>query len=179
MKHHLHILGLLAATCSVLHGADVPERKPGTGLAVVPKDAGHPTIDSTTDEQLTARRQASVAGQELPKPMPPQPQGFGLLEMSTPLEGGGEFILLPKDSVIWCPPGLRSHMVSSPSGKFTDWLTFFSANRAWITTMDVTHDQITGKTPLHPDTMERYRKGNLLVVATFQGGPISIPTQTP
>ncbi|MBX3740015.1 MAG: hypothetical protein KF712_03415 [Akkermansiaceae bacterium] len=179
MKRNLLAFALLSATLSVLHGADVPERGSGTGPGMIPENAGHPTIDSMTDVQLIARRQASAAGQDLPKPMPPQPQGFGLLEMSTILQSGGNFALLPKDSVIWCPPALRTHLVSAPSGKFTDWLTFYSANRAWITTLEVTHGQITGKAPLPPETTERHRKGTLLVVATFQGGPISFPSQTP
>jgi hypothetical protein len=179
MKRSLRVFALLPATLSVLHGADVSERKSGTGRGVIPENAGHPTIDAMTDGELIARRQASAAGQELPKPMPPQPQGFGLLEMSTILESGRTFALLPKDSVIWCPPALRSHLPSTPSGKFTDWLTFHSANRAWITTLEVTHDQITGKVPLPLEAIERYRKGTLLVVATFQGGPVSLPPHIP
>ena len=179
MKANLQTATVLAATLSTLLGADFPERRSGTGSGIIPENSGHPTSDTITDAQLIARRQAAAAGQELPKPMPPQQQGFGLLEMSTILEGGGKFALLPKDSVIWCPPTLRSHVVSVPSGKFTDWMTFFSSNRAWITTLEVTHDQITGKAPLRPETIERHKKGTLLVVATYQGGPISLPIQMP
>lgn len=164
---------------SGLHGVDVPERSSGTGAGVLPHDAGHPVMDSITDEQLNERRLTSAGGQTLPKPMPPLPDGLGLLEMSTVIQRGETFALLPKDSVVWCPPTLQVHLVSVPSGKFTDWRAFLVANRAWITTLEVTRDQITGKSPLPAKIIERYRKGNLLVVATFQGGPVSLPTQKP
>ncbi len=146
---------------------------------MLPANAGHPVMDSMTDEQLKARRQASAGGQMLPKAMPPPPDGLGLLAMSTVIQSGGNFVLLPKDSVIWCPPARQENMVSAPSGKFTAWLAFLAANRAWITTLDVTHDQAIGKAPLPPEVLERYRKGNLVVIATFQGGPISLPTLKP
>ncbi|RYD37815.1 MAG: hypothetical protein EOP87_02785 [Verrucomicrobiaceae bacterium] len=173
---NLHLPAVLIVTLSVLHGAEVTERRSGTGPGVIPENAGHPLTDAMTDEQLIARRQAAAGGQGLPKPMPPVPHGYGLLEMSTVLESGGNFALLPKGSVIWCPPSRQAQMVSAPSGRFSDWLTFLSANRGWITTFEVTQDQVTGKTPLPVAAIERFRKGNLLTVATLQGSPISIPT---
>jgi len=175
IKLFVFALAVIPATQSL----QAEERRGGIGIGMIPKDAGHPTADSITDKQFLARRETASGGLAQPKPMPPVSSGYGLLEMSTVLQSGQEFALLPKGSVIWCPPGHQANMVSSPSGKFTEWLTFFSANRGWITTLEVTQDQVSGKHPLPSETLDRLRKGNLLVVATFQGGPISMPALTP
>jgi hypothetical protein len=178
-KVRVHTLLIVGAFSLPLQGAEIPNRRSGIGPDLIPKNLGYPTADTTTDSQLVARREAAASGQSVPKPIPPKSQGFGLLEMSTILQSGQYFTLLPKGSVVWCPPSLSSHVASAPNGRFTDWLTFLSSNRAWISTFEVTREQIAGKVPLPPETIERHRKGSLLVIATFQGGPISLPIKTP
>lgn len=171
-------LGVLILAASTLHAVEPAPRKGGIGLAVIPKDAGRPTSSTITDEELISRRNASQGTQSAPKHIPPVENAFTLLKMSTILEYGGNYTLLPKDSVIWSSPAQQSKLVASPTGKFMNWLTFLSTNRAWLVTHEVTHGQVAGKETVPEETMARFRKSNAVVVATFRGGPISMPPHT-
>lgn len=178
MKPLLPALGWLLLS-SAVHAADPAERKGGTGLGMIPENTGHPTSEATTDEKFIARRDAALSHQQQPKPLPPARQSFGLLEMSTVIETAGNYILLPKGAVLWTPPVHQEKIVAKPSGRFIEWMAFLTANRSWITTFEVTPDQISGKLPISTDLTERFRKMNLVVVATFQGNPVSVISHAP
>lgn len=170
MKRLISITLLLVVTCS---GEETP-RASGIGLKMIPENTGAPTADVSTDEAFLARRAKATANAPAQRPLPPQPRAFGLMEMSSAIQSGTGFILVPKGSVLFQPARLNDKRVAKPLGKLMDWSEFMRSNRSWITTYEVTSDQVTGKTPIPPDDMERFQKGGCIVLATFQGGPITV-----
>ncbi|WP_411827870.1 hypothetical protein [Luteolibacter sp. AS25] len=149
-------------------------RKSGIGLEMIPQDAGAPIADISSEEEFIARRAKAAMGRPAPQRLAPRSSAFGLLEMSTAIQKGPEFILAPKGSVLFCPAELEERIVSKPQGIHMDWLEFLRANRNWITTFQVTEDQVTGKTPIAPETLEHFQKNNLLVLATLNGGLVTV-----
>lgn len=61
-----------------------------------------------------------------------------------------------------------------PGAKIVGWSDFFTANRGWITTVEVSRVQAEGNLAIAEETQERIGKSRNLVVATFMGGPISV-----
>lgn len=175
MTRHL-IVPVLSLATVVL--AETP-RRPGTGIDKIPTGAGTPVADVTNDERLNELRTRALENQPAPKPEPPRASSFSLKEMSTIVQGDTHFVLLPKGSILWCPPALEKKITDRPSGTATDWLTFFAENRSWITKHEVTRDQITGKAPIAEATAEHFRKRGMLVVATLEGGPVTVISRQP
>lgn len=165
---------LILVTLSVPVSGQTVERRSGIGLEMLPKETGSPSTDIVTDKEFIARRDASSGNVPTPKPIPPKPSPYGLLEMSTAIQSGSDFMLVPKGSVIWCPKQYEAKIVQHPAGKFLGWTAFMTANRNWITTMEVTKDQAIGKAPLAPETVDHHHKANLLVIATLNGSPITL-----
>lgn len=158
--------------------AEAPARKSGIGTAMIPENTRGPVAETITDEQLLAKRAAAEKGAEA-KAMPPRPQSFGLLEMSTIIQSGQDFLLLPKGSVLWCPPAFQNRIVTKPSGQMLGWQSFITANRNWVTHFEVTSSQITGKTPIPPEALARFAKGTSIVVATLNGSPVTVIASSP
>ena len=61
-----------------------------------------------------------------------------------------------------------------PGNKVVGWLEFYTLNRGWITTVEVSRVQAEGKEPLAEDITENLSKSRNLVIATYSTGPISI-----
>lgn len=165
---------LTFATLAIPVSAQTTERRSGIGPEMLPRETGSPSTDVITDQEFIDRRNAGTGSSPAPKPIPPKPSSYGLLEMSTAIQSGANFMLIPKGSVIWCPSEHQGKIVQHPAGKFTDWTSFVTANRNWITTMEVTKEQAFGKAPLALEIIERHRKGTLVVIATLNGSPITL-----
>jgi len=159
--------------------AQTTEHRSGIGPEMIPKETGNPSADVITDEEFIARRNAGSGESSGPKPIPPKPSSYGLLEMSTAIQSGSDFMLVPKGSVIWCPKQHQQKIVSRPVGKFVGWTSFIAANRNWITTVEVSKDQAIGKVPISPEILEHHRKGDLVVIATLDGSPITLVPHQP
>ncbi len=175
MKSHLLISTLFLGTFLMAE----EERRSGAGAAVLPAESKGPTADITNDEQFIAKRAAALARQEAPLPEPPRPSSFSLLEMSTLIQGDGIFLIVPKGALLWCPPELGAKIVSRPSGNSVDWKVFLAQNRSWISSQEVTRDQVTGKVPLPDAQIERLRKSGVIVIATLEGGPVTVLPHQP
>lgn len=175
MTRHLIVPALCLATVVL---AETPRRS-GTGIDKIPTGAGTPVTDVTNDERLSQLRAKALENQPAPKPEPPRTSSFSLTEMSTIVQGDTHFALLPKGSVLWCPPALEKRITKRPSGTATDWLTFLAENRSWIINHEVTRDQVTGKAPIAEATAEHFRKRGMLVVATLEGGPVTVISRQP
>lgn len=174
--HRIFIVFSIAAGCA---SAQQAARASGIGLKMIPENVGTPSADVTTDSAFAARRAAALDQEAAPKPQPSKPGGYSLLAMSTAIQHGADFIVLPKDSVLWCPPELESKIVKQPSGKFTEWQVFMNANRNWLTTFAVSEDQVTGKKPIAPETLERFKKNASVVIATLHGAPVTVLRKSP
>lgn len=172
---------LIAAGClSLLSALTAKEvaRTSGIGIEMIPKDMGAPTTDISSDEEFIARRAKAAMNSPAPQRLAPTPGAFGLMEMSTAIQNGTEFILAPKGSVLFYPTEFEERIVSQPQGNHVSWSEFQRLNRNWITTFEVTEDQVTGKTPIPAETMERFRINNLLVLATLNGGLVTVINPT-
>lgn len=147
---------------------------------------GDPRIrDSDVDQRLQKARaqmlkKASEAKTEpakgsnasFVKPHPPIP---GIFESSDILCFNGNATLVPKRAILHQPQAVASRVNQyQPGSKLLSWLDFYAQNRGWITMVEVSRAQAQGKAPLDEEAVGRFRKGSNLVVATFQGGPISV-----
>ena len=154
-------------------------RAGGLGMDKIPPHTGAPSADLSTDQAFIARRATAQANESTPKPQPVNTNSFGLLEMSTAIQNGVNFILVPRGSVLWCPPEQQAKIVKQPAGRFTELSLFMASNRNWITTYEVTREQVTGKAPIPADVLARFQKNGSLVLATLQGNPITVIPHAP
>jgi hypothetical protein len=99
----------------------------------------------------------------------------------------GMATLVPKRAILQIPENCAERLKITPGAKIVGWAEFFAANRGWITTVEISRVQAEGKEPLAEDTRKQLTECRSLVVATYQGGPISLlpppatatPTATP
>jgi hypothetical protein len=136
--------------------------------------------DAPTYEQLTALRsqaESSDPMKNLGKTDGSDPtksnQPKSLLESSDIICHGGLATLVPKNAIVFLPKQYSNRMGMKPNSKIVPWLDFFSANRSWISTIEITIPQAQGAEPLTKASVERIETGTNLVVAVYQGGPIS------
>lgn len=165
----------LLLACSALSGAGLGAAwaAGGAGPEFMPRDIKAPTVDSTSDAQLDELRAAAKQKSEA-VPGKEAPPGFDLVDLSTFIADGAEYTLVPKNAVIFVPEARAANIISQPGKEYVTWGTFLTTRRAWVTTYEVTLQQARGETPITPEQMEKFKKGNMIVVATFRGGPISV-----
>lgn len=97
-----------------------------------------------------------------------------LFDTSDILCYNGAFTLVPKTAVLQFPKNLADRLKVQPGAKIQTWLDFYTANRNWITTVEVTKSQAAGAQALSEQTTEHIAKCGKLVVATFRGNPVSL-----
>jgi len=101
-----------------------------------------------------------------------QPQD--LLSRSDIVCFGGAATLVPKRAILQIPKNLTDRMRIQPGVRIKTWSDFYAVNRGWITTVEVSREQAEGRRPLAEEMKTRIVKSGNLIVATFQGGPISV-----
>lgn len=149
----------------------------GVGPAVLPEDVRPAHADLPTDEELIERRSAS--NPERPKPVPAKPSGFDIRELSMYLGAGEVFTILPKGCVIHCPDRLTDRLLAAPSGKAVPWQEFLPANRAWVSTREVTAAQARGEEELSEEDWAAFAAQGRIVVATLRGNPVTVLPSRP
>jgi hypothetical protein len=97
---------------------------------------------------------------------------------------GGLVTLVPKRAILGIPKNLADRLKIQPGSKIRSWADFYAQNRGWITTVEVSRTEAEGNKPLAEEVYKRIGKSTNLVVATYQGGPISVlpltvPVETP
>lgn len=103
-----------------------------------------------------------------------------LLASSDILSFGGNSTLVPKRAILAMPKGVADRVKYQPGTKIINWLEFYTLNRGWITTVEVSRPQAEGNVPIDPKVAENFAKSSTLVVATYKGGPISVlPPKAP
>ncbi len=95
-------------------------------------------------------------------------------EGSEILHDGTRWTLAPKGAVLHVPPTHATRIGTAPSGRGTPWAEFLRANIAWLTTEEVTFAQAAGREALPEERTRAWTSGDKVVVATYQGGPISV-----
>jgi len=166
MKRPLTLLLAAAALAAISH-ADESARPPMRDAA---------THDQLVSQLLTAQKNDPMKRLQsvtTPDPVVSNPPK-DLISDSEILCFGGMATLVPKRAVLSIPANLENRLQYQTAAKILSWLEFYSQNRGWITTLEVTQRQAEGKQPLAKDIAEQVRTSAALVVATFQGGPISV-----
>lgn len=103
-----------------------------------------------------------------------------LLARSEILSFNGFATLVPKKAVIHKPENLASRTGSLPPGvQVQPWLEFYSANRGWLTTMEVTRAQAEGKEPFTEEMTKSVEKSSSIIIATLSGSPVSVTPAPP
>lgn len=125
-----------------------------------------------SEQQMAAAAVARPASSPIdPRANQPLPDLFNSSEI---LCYNGAFTLVPKRAVLEFPQNLRDRLKVQQGAKVQSWSDFYIANRNWITTVEVSKSQASGAKPLAEETSAHIAKCGKLVVATFQGHPISV-----
>jgi hypothetical protein len=138
--------------------------------------------DAATNEQLTEKyRKVSL---ENPMKHLPPAQGAdpsvenrvgNLLENSDILSFNGLTTLVPKSALVLVPEKFKATVNNHQAGsKIVSWLDFYSVNRGWISTVEVTFAQARGEEPVSPETLATLGESGNMIVAVLKGGPISV-----
>lgn len=107
-------------------------------------------------------------------PVLKSPEPVSILTRCAFLSSQGVTALIPKGSVIHVPPRLKGQVRMVEGNRVVIWPEFFRRNRGWVTTVEVTRSQASGVEPIPERTLEAIRKNPRVVIATLQGGPISV-----
>ena len=148
--------------------------------------ASPPMSDPVTPQEMAARqqispasaiRQAQAAATVDAKVERPGEQS--LIKQSDILHDGSNWTLVPKGAVLHVPAQMSPRVGAKPLGTLLSWNDFLTANRAWITTEEVSFDQAAGKKSLPDGRKEYWTTQTKVIVATHLGGPISVRTPAP
>lgn len=146
-----------------------------------------PTKRNPTNEELLLRYQKASQVEPTQKVVPaktveapaPTPRRT-ILGSSDVLCYNGLVTLVPKGSIIQVPKNLADRLKYQPGAKLLIWSDFYALNRGWITTVEVSMAQAEGNSPLTEETQKKMVKSGNLMIATYQGGLISVlPLKTP
>ncbi|MEK7950138.1 hypothetical protein [Luteolibacter soli] len=157
---------------------------PATSLAVEPvvmRDAA--THDQLVEKLKVATNQnplVKFTPAEGPDPSVAAQQSGDLMETSDFLSFGGRATLVPKHAILNIPPLLANRIKLERGSAVQTWAEFYASNRGWITTVEVSRVQAEGNQALGEELSKRMEKSSTVVVATYQGGPISVlPLKVP
>lgn len=141
-----------------------------------------PTMrDAVTHDQLSLAYRKAAQEDPMRKLKPakgPDPsvvnQPEDLVASSDIMSFGGRATLVPKRAILHVPKNLEGRIKFVPGSAIVSWADFFALNRGWITTVEVSRVQAEGNDALAENISDRIQKSSNLVVATYQGGPISV-----
>jgi hypothetical protein len=143
--------------------------------------ASPPMADPVTPEEMAARQKASpfaaIQQQQVSTAADAKVERPGeqsLIKQSDILHDGSNWTIVPKGAVLHVPAQMSPRVGAKPLGTLLSWNDFLTANRAWILTEEVSFDQAAGKKPLPEGRKEFWTIQTKVIVATHQGGPISV-----
>ncbi len=142
--------------------------------------------DAATHDQLTKTMQQSQKADPM-KGLPVSNAPDASLNLPKDLVSQSDFIslagaatLVPKHAILKVPAGYADRIRFQEGSRILSWTEFFTANRNWITTIEITPEQAGGKAALSKDAADVIAKSSNLIVATYRGGPISLlPPKAP
>jgi hypothetical protein len=98
-----------------------------------------------------------------------------LVTSSDVISFNGVTTLVPKRAIIKVPDKYGDRINNHPPGnRVVGWLEFYSLNKGWVTTVEVSRVQAEGKEPLAEELSENLSKSRNLLIATYSTGPISM-----
>lgn len=153
--------------------------QPGLGNEPAPKPrireaATHETLARVLQAENNRDPLLEITPSETPDPSKQAPPA-NILERSDIISFNGLTTLIPKRAILALPESMASRVGKQlPGHRLVHWPDFLAANRSWISTIEVTRAQAEGRSALADDSRERISKSSQMIVATFQGGPISV-----
>ena len=81
---------------------------------------------------------------------------------------------VPRESILHLPERYQTSVAEKPKGKQVSWIEFLAANQSWLRRQDVTWPQVLGKATFSRVTLKGLANENHLVIATYQGGPVTV-----
>jgi hypothetical protein len=143
--------------------------------------------DASTHEQLTmtyrkAAQEDPMRTMQPAKGVDPSTvnQPKDILSESDIICYNGTATLVPKRAILNLPAAMQSRLKFLPGSKLMTWTDFYTLNRGWISTVEVSRVQAEGNEALKEEISTRIGKSSNLVVATYKGGPISVlPLKVP
>ena len=95
------------------------------------------------------------------------------LRDSTILALNGRWTFVPKGSIIHTPDRFKGRIVSKPEGKLVSFPEFLRNNYGWLSTREVTTDEILGNIEKPEAFNKALKNSNSIVVATRGKSPVS------
>jgi hypothetical protein len=143
--------------------------------------------DAATHDQLSERLKVAnnqnPMGKFIPAEGPDPSKAESTADLSTFvdfLSFNGSATVVPKKAILNIPPSMADRIKLQPGHAVRTWQDFYAANRGWITTVEVSRVQAEGNAALGEELSKRIGKSSSVVVATYQGGPISVlPPKAP
>jgi len=151
------------------------------GITQPLRDEGAPAREVPNRADL--EKAFTQAQRENPMRKLPQAQGNDPAKQEAPVDliassdilcHKGKATLVPKRAILQIPASLSDRLKIEKGARIMNWADFFLSNRDWIKTVEVTRPQAEGVEPMPEATTEMLKKATTLVVATYQGGPISV-----
>lgn len=98
-----------------------------------------------------------------------------LISSSDVISFNGVTTLVPKRAIIQMPEAFKDRLNNhTPGNKVIGWWDFYTLNKGWITTVEVTRVQAEGREPLAEEISEGFTKSRNMIIATYSSGPISM-----
>lgn len=145
------------------------------------RDAITPEQFEALQKERLAQSKKELGNQKLVEGKDPskENQPGDILTRSDILCFNGLATLVPKQAILSVPAKYADRIGMKTGAKLVGWLEFYSANRGWVSTEEVTLIQARGEQPLSDVLNERISKSGNVIVSTLQGGPISKLQYTP
>lgn len=171
-RHIIRVIGMALVVASVA--------KADTKAPVMRDVATHEQLSKQllkAEQQDPAKSMTAVPVTEDPSVVN-RPQS--LISRADMVSFGGNATLIPKRAILQLPENFADRVGVKSNVKIRTWEDFYALNRAWITTIEVSRVQAEGNQPLADATKTQITKSGNLIVATYQGGPISVlPLKAP
>lgn len=101
-------------------------------------------------------------------------QPLNLIESSDLISYQGVTTLVPKRAIMQIPDKYKDRVNNHvPGNRVVGWLDFYSLNRGWITTVEISRSQAGGNEGFSEALAERLSKNKNMVVTVLDSGPIS------
>jgi hypothetical protein len=156
-----------------------------SAFAALPAFSGE-MRDAPTSAELTERLRASQQADPMrnlqivdDKDPSEASRPADLMATSEILCYNGLATLVPKGSLLAIPAHLKDRTQFADGARIVPWQEFFSANRDWLSTSEITLEQASGTQPLGESLVKSLAESRVIHVAVLQQGPISVNPHQP
>lgn len=103
-----------------------------------------------------------------------QNQPLNLIDSSDLISFNGLTTLVPKRAIMQIPAIYKDRINNHvPGNRVVGWLDFYTANRGWITLVEITRSQAGGNEDLDEALAKQLSKSKNMIVCVLDSGPIS------